>query len=142
VSLDHVMVSRTEGGGAGQAAALLAALRGGAEFRTLGQRFWLGPSLALLSEAELGRVLGDAFAREVFALPGNDWSGPLESIRGLHLVRVTSRRPPLQRPFEEVSGQVREDWLEVLELESLRRKVTEISRRYRIEGPEAGAAAR
>jgi hypothetical protein len=30
----------------------------------------------------------------------------------------------------------------VLELESLRRKVTEISRRYRIEGPEAGAAAR
>ena len=108
----------------------------------MGQRFWLGPTLTGVSEAELGRVLGDAFARAVFRLPVGEWSGPIESIRGRHYVQLTARRPPVVRLFEDVPGEVREDFYEAREREMLKRKVADIAKRYRILGHGEGGATR
>ena len=139
VSFDHVLLAKPAPGADGakdrpSAEALLGSLQAGADFRKLGQRFWLGSSLTALSEADLGRVLGDDFAKAVFRLPEGQWSGPLESIRGRHLVRVTGRRATALRPFEEAAGQVREDYLESREREVLAGKIADIARRYRVEG--------
>jgi hypothetical protein len=141
VSLDHVLLGEKERGSR-DAASLLETLKKGADHRKLGQRFWLGASLVRLSSAELGRVLGDDFAKAVFALPDGEWSGPLESIRGLHLVRVTARRPRVLRPFEEVLVQVREDWQAAEERDVLERKIAEMAAFHRVEGRAARTPGR
>ena len=118
--------------------ARLAALRGGADFRKMGQRFWLGQTLRGTTKAELGRILGGPFASAVFELPPGGWTGPLESARGLHLLRVSAQHPSELAPYADVSGRVREDWYEEQERASLRRQLVEIKKRYRIETrPEA-----
>lgn len=44
--------------------------------------------LPALSQRELAARFGEAFAREAFALPVGDWSAPIASSYGEHLVRV------------------------------------------------------
>jgi hypothetical protein len=136
LSLDHVLFWKSA---REEIPVRLAALRAGADFRKMGERFWLGPTLRGVSEAELGRVLGGGFAKEVFALEPGAWTGPIESIRGLHLVRATERRPPELARFEEVENVVRQDWFEEREHEALRARLVELKRRYRVEAPSARA---
>jgi hypothetical protein len=134
VSLEHVFFFK--GGAAlGDLEVRLSELRRGADFRKMGDRFWLGPLLQGVTEAELGRVLGDAFAKAVFALEPGGFSGPHESIRGLHLVRVTERRPSAQAPYEEVASAVREDWHEANERDALARQIADLKKAYRIQSP-------
>ena len=133
ISFDHVMFAKVAESTSREAGAPLLALKRGADFRKMGQPFWLGPTLAGLSEAELGRVLGDAFARDVSRLPLGEWSGPLPSIRGVHYVRLTEKRPPVVRAFEEVEGRVREDFLEGVERAALKKEIAGIAGRYEVD---------
>ena len=64
--------------------ALLEALRTGVDFSTLGDRFWLGPVLARITQERLASNLGVEFADAVFGLAPGAWVGPLESSRGTH----------------------------------------------------------
>jgi len=137
VSFEHVFVGKSDEAARARLEAILPQLRGGADFRRMGERFWLGPTLEAVTPAELGRVLGDEFAKAVFALDPESWTGPVVSIRGLHLVRVTARRPVEAAPFEAVSGAVREDWYEMRERETLRLRIDELKKRYRIEAAPA-----
>ena len=141
VSLEHVFVGRSDAAARARLEALLPQLRGGADFRRMGERFWLGPTLEAVTATELGRVLGDDGAKAVFALDPGTWTGPIASIRGLHLVCVTERRPSEAAPFEAVAGAVREDWYEWRERETLRFRIEELKKRYRIEeAPPRGSA--
>jgi hypothetical protein len=140
VSLEHVFFFKTSEAAAG-ATSRLAALRAGADFRRMGERFWLGPVFQGVTQPELGRVLGEPFAKAVFALPLETWTGPLESIRGVHLVRVTARRAAAPAPFEAVENEVREDWQEARDREALERHLLELKKAYRISTPAAAAPA-
>ena len=75
------------------------------------------------------------FAEAVFALEPGAFSGPHESIRGLHLVRVTRREPSAQAPYEEVANAVREDWHEANERDALARQIADLKKGYRIQSP-------
>lgn len=134
VSLEHVFFFKT-GAAAHELESRLRELRRGTDFRKMGDRFWLGPALQGVTQAELERVLGDAFAKAVFALEPGDFSGPLESTRGLHLVRVTERQPSEQAPMEAVANAVLEDWHAANERDTLTRQVAELKKGYRIESP-------
>ena len=136
-SFDHVFVGKADESARERLEAWLPALRSGADFRPMGDRFWLGPSLKGVTPAELGRALGDEFARVVFALKPGEWSGPLASVRGLHLVRVAERRDPERASFEDVMRTVREDWFETQERAALECSLRELKKRYRIETPAA-----
>lgn len=134
VSLEHVFFFKG-GAAAGGLPVRLQELRRGADFRKMGDRFWLGPVLQGVTEVELERVLGAALAKAVFALEPGTFSGPYESIRGLHLVRVTAFQPSAQAPFEAVESAVREDWHEANERDALAGQITELKKRYRTQGP-------
>jgi hypothetical protein len=88
----------------------LAALADGADFGTMGDRFWRGPVLAEIGQGQLAGALGPGFAAAVFALPAGEWRGPFESSRGTHYVAVVERMPPRIPPFEAVEARVAADW--------------------------------
>jgi peptidyl-prolyl cis-trans isomerase C len=142
VSFEHVFIGRRDAAARARLEALRPELRGGADFRRMGERFWLGPTLEAVTPTELGRVLGDDCAKAVFALDPSTWTGPIASTRGLHLIRVTEMRASEAVPFEAVAGAVREDWYEMRERETLRLRIDELKKRYRIEtAPASGVSS-
>ncbi|SEF15330.1 PPIC-type PPIASE domain-containing protein [Rhizobiales bacterium GAS191] len=61
----------------------------------------------------LGQVqaqFGESFAHDLAATKPGQWSGPIKSAYGFHLVLVTAAEPPRLPPFEEVRGAVQREW--------------------------------
>jgi len=112
VSFDHVFFSPSQRGSSAlaDARAALEALEAGAEPATLGDSTPLGNSFSQAPAERLRILFGDAMTRAVFAAEPGVWSGPFESDFGLHLVRVTSRRPARQPSFSEAREAVLEAW--------------------------------
>lgn len=111
VRLTHVFLSRdARGAGVAQQAAEAAdALRAG---RTVGgDPFARGRGIGPASAAELERIFGPGFAAAAFALPAGEWSAPIASTYGLHVVRVEERLAGGLPPFESVHGQLLHAWL-------------------------------
>ena len=61
--------------------------------------------------ADLTRIFGADFTTAVAALPVGEWSAPIASAYGLHIVRVEARLPAAPPPFEDVRGQLLHAWL-------------------------------
>ncbi len=111
VGFDQVMFDPVRHG-AGLDAVLTSALtrlRAGAEPDTVGDRSLL-PATTTVALDRLARDFGEEFARSVGALPVGDWSGPVASGYGLHLVRVTSRTPGRPATLDEARAAVERDW--------------------------------
>jgi peptidyl-prolyl cis-trans isomerase C len=73
-----------------------------------------GPTdYAALTQEDVARVFGNSnLTSEIFKLPVGEWSLPLRSGLGWHLVYVDAVQPSRSAKFEEVSDQVRRDYLE------------------------------
>jgi len=114
VSLTHVFVSTDRHGDAAerQAAALHAQLAAGADPTTLGDPFLRGREFKLYTEAELAGIFGAAFAPAVMPLPVGEWSRPLRSSFGWHVVRLDQRTPGRLPDVSELRDSVLRDWLE------------------------------
>jgi hypothetical protein len=70
----------------------------------------LPPSLPLTDLTLIGREFGDAFSSAIAVLPVGEWGGPVNSAYGLHVVRVTDRRPGRTPVLAEVRDDVVRDW--------------------------------
>jgi hypothetical protein len=132
VSFDHVFFASGTAHPE-DAEPLLARLRAGADFRSLGDEFWLGKSLNRFSELELSTTLGSEFISRVLALPIGEWTGPMTSSRGVHFLRVAAKHEPELPPQEDVAWALREDWLRAKREESRALKLRELRAQYRIE---------
>lgn len=55
-------------------------------------------------------LFGPDFAKAAFAMPEQEWVGPVPSGFGLHLVVVKKRRPSEMRPFDQVLEEVAGEW--------------------------------
>lgn len=78
--------------------------------RSFGDPFMLQSYYPERSEAELAKLFGRGFAEPVFKLAPHQWHGPVLSGYGTHLVYVHDRRAAEPPRFEDVEGQVRQDW--------------------------------
>jgi hypothetical protein len=64
------------------------------------------------SRDELRSEFGDEFADAIFAVPDDgDWHGPLQSLFGMHVIRMTALSAARRPPFEEVRGRVEAAYL-------------------------------
>lgn len=110
VSFDHVFFSPSQRGAAvqAQAQAALEQLRAGAAAASVGDSTPLGAQFEQAAADRLNVLFGAPMTAAVFAAPDGQWSGPFESDFGLHLIRVTSRRPARQPGYEEVRSAVLE----------------------------------
>jgi parvulin-like peptidyl-prolyl isomerase len=106
LTLSHVFFSAEARGDALEADALatLERLRSGslspAEGLESSDPFPLGNRLRAYSQLAVQGRFGKPFADSVFALAPEEWSGPIASPFGLHLVRIEERTPPSLPPLE------------------------------------------
>lgn len=114
VSFRHVYFSREKRGARGEAAAreALRALAGGASDEALGDAFLHGFTFAERETPEITALFGGEFAAQVGALREGEWSGPVESSYGLHLVRVEARGAVQPASFDAVRATVLQDFNE------------------------------
>lgn len=85
------------------------------------------------TKGQVRSVLGEAFADAVFEAPLGDWSGPLKSGLGYHLVRVTQKTEPRILPFEEVRELALQNWREVENKRILAETLAEMKGTYDVE---------
>lgn len=77
----------------------------------VGDPFVLPLSYADVSLDDLSRDYGAEFAKAVQRAPLGQWTGPVASPYGQHLVRVESRSGAAVAPFESVRADVRDSWM-------------------------------
>jgi len=93
------------------------------------------------TDFSVARIFGKAFALELFKLPVGEWSGPVESGYGLHLVRVDSRTDSRAPSLGQVRDKVRGEWLSEQQRKNNDLLYAEFKKRYEIiiEGPAANS---
>jgi hypothetical protein len=85
------------------------------------------------TRADFAASYGDAFAQSVFALRQREWSAPLPSRFGWHLVKVLQHAPGAPAAFDEVYGRVRLEYSVVRRREASARFLTQAFRRYHVD---------
>ncbi|MEP3225455.1 MAG: peptidylprolyl isomerase [Parasphingorhabdus sp.] len=86
------------------------AVQSGENWKGLGDPFIQKRSYAALPETEVTRLFGPDFAQAVFTLPKGQWSAPLGSAFGLHLVRVEAIDGAARAAFEPIKAEILTAW--------------------------------
>jgi len=107
-----------------------------------GDAFMGGYRFTNETDFAVGRIFGEAFAQRLFELPVGEWTGPVESGYGLHLVRIDSRTDSLAPSLDQVRDKVRIEWLAEQQRKTNDLLYTELRKRYEITiGDSAGASS-
>jgi hypothetical protein len=107
-TFDQVFFSPAERGDSVEAAAKagIAALRSGRSPDEVGDHTPLRATYENAPRDQVDVLFGDAVAEALFTLPPGDWTGPLKSDFGLHVVRLRARTASRLPPFDEIRDQV------------------------------------
>lgn len=100
--------------------------------RMLGDPHPLGTELPLHSEEELARIFSTELAAAAFRLADGQWSAPLASAHGLHLVQVTARQAGQLPPFEQLRERLRLDVEESQKSLRRRQALDALRQRYQV----------
>ena len=95
-----------------EAARVLEQLGAGVSWRALGDPFMLNASYAERTQPEVRALFGGSFAASLPGLTEGDWTGPVESAYGAHVVRLVDRAQSHAPFFEGVQERVRQDYLD------------------------------
>ncbi len=95
-------------------------------------------ALPLTTERGIEAELGEDFAAAVMKLPVGQWSEPIASRYGHHLVFVHDRRDAAVSPLAEVRDQVEQQLLEKLADDWLKLRLRELRAEFEIVVPELG----
>lgn len=92
------------------AAQALGALQGGGAAEAYRQPAPIPATFSRTPASDVSAVLGDDFVAALGKLPVGQWSGPVASGAGLHLVRIDRRDPPPAPRLADVRQKVENDW--------------------------------
>jgi hypothetical protein len=81
-----------------------------ADKAALGDRLMLDVTYRQQTQQEIEATFGSAFAEAVLRLEPGEWSGPIASGYGLHVVRVDERIESPPPTLSEIGDHVRADW--------------------------------
>ena len=107
----------------------------------LGDSLMLPSSFEDVSKLDVARHFGAEFAERLAGLPVVEWSGPVESGFGLHLVRLSSRLEAPQPTLGEVRDTVEEEWRRERREEAAEAFYQSLRRRYEVVVKDFGSAA-
>ena len=132
----YAFEQRYLGGDATGAAARLRDLRAGREFD--GAAIPLPAQFEAIGAGEAAGLFGDEFAAALDRQPLNEWSGPVRSGLGQHLVRVRQRQPAAPPRLATIRQRVENDWRAAMARERTERAYRALLKRYdvTIEKPE------
>jgi parvulin-like peptidyl-prolyl isomerase len=136
ISFTHIFFSRDQRADAAadarQALKELSGPDATAPAAALGDRVSIKAEFRNADERAVANQFGAKFAAEVFALAPGPWQGPIESARGLHLVRIIELVPAQLRPFDEIREQLVELWHEQSQRESEERYFVGLLKKYQV----------
>lgn len=116
-----------------QAEATLAALRkGGAIPEAMYERLGVPNAWSETPAPDLANAFGDDFPDELAKLPVGQWSGPIASGYGLHLVHLERRDAPDLPDFESVKPYVKREYEYQAQLAAEDAAFEDLARRYTI----------
>jgi len=98
----------------------------------LGDSFMLEHKFQSLPASEIVRQFGENFAARLGELSLGQWSGPVESGYGIHLVRVSERTEGRLPELAEVRDAVRREWANTRRLEANEKFYQELLKRYAV----------
>ena len=78
--------------------------------KEIGDPFMLQQYYPKKTEQEISRLFGSEFSTETFGLPVGQWTGPVRSGYGLHLVYVHDRIESTMPKLADIQETVLEDW--------------------------------
>lgn len=96
----------------------------------LGDPSMLGRDYAQADEQTVASVFGPEFAGRIFDLAPGQWSDPLASSYGFHLVRVDAQQAGQARPFDEVRAQVLDEWHRVQQVQASKQFFDRLLKKY------------
>ena len=110
---------------------------------TLGDPSLLPPELPLTSKTSIGQTFGAEFADALDMVKPGQWTGPLKSGLGLHIVRVAERKAGRIPDLREVRDDVVREWSHDKRKELEDSRLQELLKRYdvTIEMPSGAQAA-
>lgn len=112
VSFSQIYLSRdTRSDIDADAREILVRLQAGEDPQQLGDQIMLADAYTLASRDDIKRNFGEDFAHQLLTLEPGDWSGPLTSGFGGHLVLITEIQPGRMPELAEVREAVKRDWL-------------------------------
>ena len=76
-----------------------------------GDRFMLDSEYTLAAEREIAGLFGQKFAADIITLDAGEWTGPIASGLGLHLVHISERVPARLPEFMNIREKVRNEYL-------------------------------
>lgn len=109
----------------------------------LGDPFLLGQHISWKSHKSLEQLFGPDFANSVMGIPIAEWSGPIQSSYGWHIVWLHGKQKDELPTVESVRNKVLNDLLQVRREKRLRETLSELRAKYsiRIEYPERGISS-
>jgi len=132
----QVFVNPERGGGDVQRRAeqQLALLRAGESGdAAAGDRTLLPEAMRHTDAREVAATFGAGFARDLFALSGEGWQGPVASSFGLHLVRIETSQPERLPPLAEIREHVERELLAERREQAKLRFLEVVRARYAVE---------
>jgi hypothetical protein len=96
----------------------------------VGDRFLLGSEFHEEDERSVSGTLGQQFAQELFLLKPGNWSGPITSGFGVHLVRVDALEGSRVRPFADMRRELVDEWRRDQEQNAKERYFARIQKKY------------
>jgi hypothetical protein len=107
-----------------------------------GDPFLLGDQLSWQTREALSELMGSGFADGVAELPAGEWSGPIRSGYGWHLVRIDAVRPAMVPSLDVVRDRVLQSVLEGRREWRLRETLKALRARYtvKVEKPSLAPA--
>jgi hypothetical protein len=136
ITLKHVYFSRARRGANLERDAIAAReelARGSiADATTVGDASMVDFKLASATASDLNRLFGNDFGKAAFALKEREWSGPVGSARGVHLVYVEKKSPERVPPLPKIREKVLDAWWTEQKTVAKDRLVRELEQRYRV----------
>ncbi|HET9685637.1 MAG TPA: peptidylprolyl isomerase [Pseudolabrys sp.] len=102
----------------------------------LGDRLLIGSELRDETEQSISNTFGPDFARAVFVLGTDRWSGPVQSGYGVHLVRVSTMKEARVPPISEIRERVAAEWRREQETRAKDRYLAELRKKYDVVADE------
>ncbi len=92
----------------------------------------LPPDLPLSGKTSIGQTFGAEFVEELEKAPLGQWTGPVASGFGLHLIRVTERVPGRAPELDVVRDVVAREWMNAKRRELEDQRFNELLKRYAV----------
>jgi peptidyl-prolyl cis-trans isomerase C len=100
--------------------------------KKMGDTFMLQRYYPDKTEQEILRLFGNEFSQKTFQLPADQWTGPVQSGYGLHLVYIHDRIEPKMPEWADMQDLVLQDWVDDKRVEINEKFYTTLLSRYKV----------